>query len=89
MTYGVYVIRDDLTGYLMPSFDHNDPSAVRNFSAAVNAQRAGNLLHTNPSDYTLYKIGVYDTVTGVLTPIEHVQLATGQSVLMSKEDDNV
>ena len=88
MTYGVYVIRDDLTGYLMPSFDCNDPSAVRNFSAAVNAQRAGNLLHTNPADYTLYKIGVYDTAIGALAPIEHVQLATGQSVLI-KEDDNV
>ncbi len=87
MIYGVYVIRDDLTGYLMPSFDHNDPSAVRNFSAAVNNQRAGNLLHTNPGDYTLYKIASYDTVSGVITPVDRVQLATGQSVMLKEDDD--
>lgn len=67
MIYGLYAIRDTKTGYLTPTVDHNDSSARRNFEHAVNQTES--LFYSHPADYSLYKIGVYDTDTGRIEPI--------------------
>lgn len=90
MKLGVYAMRDRLTGFLQPTFDQNDPVAMRNFESAVLQVRPGNLLHTNPEDYSLYKIGVYDSETGVIEPMDPLQILTGSAVILKsiQEDNN-
>lgn len=74
MLYGVYCIRDLKTGYLSPTVDINDASAVRNFRHA--ASRVDSLFFSSPADYQLFRIGTYDTEDGVLVPEQHNLLAT-------------
>lgn len=83
MIYGVYSIRDKLTGYLQPAFEVNDPSAMRNFESGILAVQRGNLLHSHPGDYDLFKVGTFDTDTGLLAPCDHVQIASGQSIFLA------
>lgn len=66
MRYGVYAIRDDLTGFLTPTLDQTDEAAARNFRhACINEN---NLFYSHASDYSLFKIGEYETDTGELFP---------------------
>jgi len=65
MIYGVYSVKDLKTGYLPPTFDLNDLSAMRNFEHAC--MNEDSLFFTHPSDYQLFKIGTYDTETATIT----------------------
>ncbi len=73
MIYGVYAIRDLRTGYLSPTVDVNDSSALRNFRHA--ASRTESLFYTHPADYQLERIGSYDTDDGILVPEDHKLIA--------------
>lgn len=64
MIYGVYAIRDSKTGFLTPTVDINDQSAARNFEHA--ALQSNTLFFSHPADYDLYKIGSFDTDSGLL-----------------------
>lgn len=64
MKYPVYSIRDVHTGFMSPTVDQNDASAMRNFRHAV--MQSSSLMNSHPKDYSLYKIGVFDTETGSL-----------------------
>lgn len=64
MIYPVYSIRDAATGFMTPSVDMNDASAKRNFEHAV--MNSASLMNSHPGDYVLYRIGQFDTETGVL-----------------------
>lgn len=74
MLYGVYAIRDLKTGYLAPTVDVNNASAVRNFSHA--ASRVDSLFYSHPADYQLFRIGTYDTEDGNFIPEQHELLAS-------------
>lgn len=65
MIYGVYVIRDIKSGYLAPTIDINDATAIRNFEHAVLAKET--LYYTHAEDYCLVKIGTYDSDVGVVS----------------------
>ena len=62
MIYGLYSIKDLKTGYLPPTAEYNDSSAVRNFEHGC--QRVDSLFYTHPGDYQFWKLGTYDTETG-------------------------
>lgn len=62
----MYAVRDSLTGFMTPTVDANDASAMRGFQHAVKATR--DVMHTYPEDFSLYRIGAFDTDTGVLHP---------------------
>lgn len=62
MIYGVYSIKDVKTGYLPPTYDVNDLSAMRNFEHAC--QNTDSLFFTHSKDYSLYKIAMFDTDNG-------------------------
>ena len=66
MMYKIFCIRDVHTGFLSPTVDQNDPSAVRNFHYAVN--RVESLMGSSPKDYDLYEIGSFDSETGEIIP---------------------
>lgn len=66
MIYNIYAIRDVKTGFLTPTVDMNDDSAIRNFGHAC--QNTDSLFFTYPEDYALYEIGTYDTENGTIVP---------------------
>lgn len=76
MTYGVYSIRDVKTGFLTPSVDLNDDSAIRNFYHAVNA--SDGVLFSFAQDFSLYRVGEFDVDSGRIVPlVPIVQVADG------------
>lgn len=64
MIYNIYAMRDELTGFLPPTYDINDAAAMRNFRVAI--LRSSDSIHYMPSDYSLYHLGVFDSDTGKL-----------------------
>lgn len=64
MIYGIYSIRDVKTSFLSPTVDYNDDSAIRNFYHAC--KNANSLFFTSPEDYSLYKIGEFDSEVGTV-----------------------
>lgn len=69
MIYGVYCVRDLLTGFMSPCVDLNDASARRNFAHSVN--RSDSLFNSHPEHYVLYKVGTFDSESGVVSGVEH------------------
>lgn len=77
MKFGVYAIRDVHTGFLPLTIDQNDESARRNFRHAIMNDQS--LFCTHPKDYDLYKVGVFDSDSGlidVIVPPTHLMAAT-------------
>lgn len=81
MIYGLYSVRDLLTGFMSVSLDVNDASARRNFAHAVN--RTDSLFNSHPEHYVLYKVGTFDTETGDLVVLDK-QIVT--DAVNEKED---
>lgn len=67
MIKSLYAIRDCKSGFLSPMIDDTDDSALRNFEYAC---KNNNIMNFAPQDFELYKIGSYDTDSGILSPIE-------------------
>lgn len=63
----LYCIRDNLSGFGTPVFDVSDQTAKRNFSYAINNNAELNFC---PSDFDLYKVGTFDSETGLFSPTE-------------------
>lgn len=81
MILGIYSIRDRLSGYLQPTFDLNDAVAMRNFSAAILSPDAHLLMHTNSEDYDLYRVGQFDSDSGIISALPAPELVvSGNSV---------
>lgn len=66
MILRMYSIHDSLTGFMTPVLEQNDPSAMRNFSMAC--QQGQSLMSYRPSDFTLYHIADFDSISGELLP---------------------
>lgn len=67
MKYGVYAIRDRIAeNFQSVNVDINDAVARRNFSFAVNNN--DNMLFS-ASDLEFYRIGEFDSHTGVIVPV--------------------
>lgn len=80
MIYGVYAIKDAKTSFMPCNVDYNDASAIRNFEHAVMAPDS--LMRSHPADYTLYRLGSYNTETGTLVPeADPQQIADAASVV--------
>lgn len=85
MIYSVYCVRDSLTGFLTPSFDLNDASAMRNFKMACEAVQPS-VMSFNPSDFCLYHIADFDTVSGHISPLNPIELVcSGKSMIVEGE----
>lgn len=80
MIYGVYAIKDAKTSFMPCNVDYNDASAIRNFEHAVMAPDS--LMRSHPGDYTLYRLGSYNTETGIiLSKVDPEQIADAASVI--------
>lgn len=78
MIYGIYSIKDEKTGFMPVTVDTNDKTAIRNFSFAVN--KPDSLLKSNSNDFSLWKLGEFDTDTGMLDPCKS-ELVDAASVI--------
>lgn len=80
MIYGVYAIKDAKTSFMPCNVDYNDASAIRNFEHAVMAPDS--LMRSHPADYTLYRLGSYNTETGIIvSEADPAQIADAASVV--------
>ena len=75
----VYVVRDDLRGYIGPlSQADNDAIAMRDFAVAI--QSDSGLLGRRRGDFRLYCVADFDLESGVLTACEPRLVAEGLSI---------
>lgn len=74
MKFNVYCVRDELSGFMTPTLDQSDAIAVRNFSMACDsARRDSSLMAWKPSDYSLYRIAVFDSDSGAIIPVSPIE----------------
>lgn len=68
MILKVYSVYDSKAGvYAQPVFYRNDGEAIRAFSNAANL--ADHPFCANAEDFTLFEIGDYDDLNGLITPL--------------------
>lgn len=67
MLKNIYVIRDYKVGYTNLVLDLNDDVAIRGFKSILTPDT---LQYNNPKDFALFKVGIFDTETGFIEPIE-------------------
>lgn len=66
MIYNLYAVRDSATRqYMSILTDVNDDTAMRNFDMAVLDNQ---VIRFRPSDFSLYKLGSYDSETAKIVP---------------------
>lgn len=85
MIFGIYSIRDHLSGFMTPVIEQNDAIALRNFTMACQAypeDSSRSLMKWKPDDFTFFKIGEFDSDSGVITPYSAPEfIASGLSVV--------
>lgn len=67
MIKGLYCVRDYKVGYTAVITDENDSVARRALKMALSPDT---LMYNNPKDFALFKVGEFDTDTGIITPCE-------------------
>lgn len=83
MKYPIYSYRDAKAWFGQPMIDNNDESAIRGFAYAIN--NATGIMSFSPSDFDLYKIGIFDSEKGTVEPVQPIQLVvSGSSVFGAK-----
>jgi len=76
MQLGMYTVFDTKAGaYLRPFFARTNAEAIRMFSDTVSD--ANSLIAKHPEDFSLFKVGEYDEVTGVVSGVTHANLVSG------------
>ena len=85
MTYGIYVIREAKTTFMLPTVDFNNASAMRNFEHAV--RHPDSLMKSHPNDFGLYRVGSFDNETGEIMPEFPPQFICDATVCLRKEDE--
>ena len=65
MKWNLYSIRDTKSTYMSPVTGNNDAQAMRSFRAGM---RDVAEFAVSPGDFELYRIGVFDVDSGVITP---------------------
>lgn len=83
MIYQVVAVRDCVhEEYQGINLEISVPSAIRNFSSAVLTSKAKEtgLLFTNPKDFSLWKIGEWDSESGSYVSVQPERLIEGGEV---------
>lgn len=62
-----YSIKDELVGFNNPQLLQSDDIAIRAISSAL---RGNDDIRFNAKDYALYKLGSFDSDTGILLPYQ-------------------
>lgn len=79
MKYPIISYRDKKVGFSPPQCEQSETAAIRGFAYAINSRDG--MMNFAPNDYELYKIGSFDTDTGLIVPESiPVLLVSGSSV---------
>jgi len=85
MIYNAYALLDVKTGlYSMPWFFPHDATAFRTVNEVASSKE--NTVGRYPTDYVLYKVGLFDDNTGHVSPLSPVNMGTAASILASMSD---
>lgn len=79
MNFGVYCVRDSKVGFATPNVDSNDATAMRNFAFAL-SERNNTVMSFRKEDFDLFKLGVFDSVTGEIIPCSPTIVCSGASL---------
>lgn len=83
MIYPVMSIRDKYTTFMAPTIDQTVEASKRGFAYAINNNPG--IMQFQPSDYDLYQVGTFDSVTGRIEPVEPIQfICNGVEVFNEK-----
>lgn len=82
--YTIYDVK--AKAYLMPIFMATDAIAVRSFTNAINQE--GHQFNTNPEDYTLHRIGLFDDETAQMQTSDPELIISGLQALNSSAIKN-
>jgi len=78
MTTILYAVKDELSqNFLTPAHFNSEEEAKRQFKSQINNIP---LWKDNPSDFSLYKVGTWDTETGIIESALE-KIINGRSVL--------
>ena len=87
MKLNAYTIYDVASGiYMRPFFSQADGQAMRGFKDI--ALDADHEVGKHPEDYTLYRVGSFNDVTGVMASEELEKLITGLECVASSRNVN-
>lgn len=87
MLYSVLDVKAKSFGPLMDY--RSDEEAIRSFLIAIQNSPKDTLLCQFPVDFTLFRIGDFDKLTGLFTQdVSPIQLITGLEVLQMLHDNN-
>lgn len=65
MIRGIYTIRDEASQlYMSLQTNETEQLAIRNFDYAL---QSNEMMRFQPQDFSLWQVGTYDDVTGVIT----------------------
>lgn len=81
-----YALHDSKTGFQTPNFAYSDQAAIRDFGNAVLSQRG--IFANYAADFTLYKVGYFDTESGTLQPFDPESLVNGANFIHERGEDN-
>lgn len=82
MIYPVYALRDAAAhAFLAPTLNSSDEAARRDLAHAVASDTTG-MIGFKPQDFDLYRIGLYDSESGLLTPLSPVELVVNAAALV-------
>lgn len=82
--YPVYSYRDKSVGFGAPVVESNEYCAKRGFAMRVTNDPG--VMGYAPSDFDLYKIGEFDTKTGLLDPCTPQFVVNGATVVGDKDE---
>lgn len=82
--YKLYSIKDTKIGFMNPFLNHNDGTAIREFTNGANEINK-NSINTNPEDKQLWYLGEYDDQTGIIQS-EPKFLINANDVITKKGD---
>lgn len=83
MLVRLYSIRDKKSGYLPPTSDINDETAIRNFYFAC--QTRDQMFMAFPDDYDLYFVGEYETESGIINSCNPMFVASARGAFLKKD----
>lgn len=85
MKLNVYCIRDVLVGFMSPTVDTNDDTAMRNFSLMVNNNPG--VIGFRPADFDLYCVGVFDSDSGLVNPINPIRFLVNGAACVGEKNE--
>lgn len=84
MKLSAFTVRDSCAeAFIRPFFAQSPGAAIRSFSDEVNG--GDSPVSSHPQDYTLFEIGVFDCLTGILDAHEPRSLGNGATFLLVPE----